>query len=200
MPLILPTLRQIRDQVTTDLVDRLPGLDPTIPASFIQAIVLGFAIRINAANFLLRQSVREAFPQTATGTNLVRFAEGISRNAASGSAGNIVLFGTALSVVPLETAMTSTSGDVYRTQATVTLANQIITVSSLSSTGGVATAVANGHSLATGQDATIAGAVDAEYNGTSYELVSWKRATPSRPTLARTASGRKPEKFPASPA
>lgn len=166
MPLILPTLKQIADQIGTDLVDRLPGFDPSIPSSMIRAVILGVAIRINAAHFLIRQAVGEAFPQTATGENLERFAEGISRNPASGSAGNIVLTGTALSVVPLETALTSQSGQVYRTQATVTLANQITTISALSSTAGLATAVANGHPYATGQDVTIAGAVDGEYNGT----------------------------------
>lgn len=166
MPLIRPSLRQVIERTRADIASLLPGLDPTIPSSFIGSIVTAVAIRINAANFLISQAIREAFPQTATGANLERFAEGISRNAASGSSGNVVLFGTALSVVPLETAFTSTSGQVYRTQATVTLANQIATVSALSSTGGVATAVSAGHGLASGQDATIAGADDAEYNGT----------------------------------
>lgn len=166
MPLIRPTFPQIVERVRADVQNLLPDLDPTIPSSFIRALVESFAIRINAANFLIAQTIGEAFPQTATGENLERFAEGISRNPASGSAGNIVLTGTALSVVPLQTAFTSTTGEVYRTETTVTLANQIATVSALSSTGGVATAVSAGHPFASGQDLTIAGAVDAEYNGT----------------------------------
>ena len=166
MPLLRPTLRQIVERVRADIVSLLPDLDPTIPSSFIRAMVESFAVRINAANLLTDQAVREAFPQTATGANLERFAEGISRNPASSASGNIVLFGTALAIVPLETALTSTAGEVYRTLSSVTLSNQTIGVTSLSSAGGLATAIANGHALATGQDVTISGAVDAEYNGT----------------------------------
>lgn len=166
MPLIRPTLRQIVARVRADVVSLLPDLDPTIPASFIRALVESFAIRINAANLLIDQGVREAFPQTATGANLERFAEGLSRNPASNASGNIVLYGTALATVPLETAMTAKSGAVYRTLETVQLANRSILISSLTSSGGLATAVANGHALASGQDATIAGAADSEYNGT----------------------------------
>ena len=166
MPLIAPTLRQIRDRVGADLRSLLPDLDPTIDRSFIRSMIRSFAIRINAANLFTNQAVDQAFPQTATGVNLERFAEGISRNPASGATGNVVFFGTALSVVPIETALTSTSGQVYRTKATVTLASQQITITSLSSAGGVATAVAAGHLLASGQSVTIAGAADAAYNGT----------------------------------
>lgn len=166
MPLIIPTLRQIAGQARAEVGRLLPGLDPTIDGSMIRAIVESVAIRINAANALIEQAAREAFPQTATGANLERFAEGISRNAAAGSSGTVVLFGTGLSIVPLETALTSSSGQVYRTQATATLGSQTIGISSLSSVAGVATAIAAGHSLASGQDATIEGANDALYNGT----------------------------------
>lgn len=156
------TIKRIR----ADLAARLPELNPTIAGSFVRAIVESVGIRINAANLLLEQVVKEAFPQTATGDNLERFAETITRNPASGATGDVALFGNALSVVPIDSALVSPEGLVYRTQATVTCAQQNVSISALSSAAGVATAVSNGHPLASGQELSISGANDAEYNGT----------------------------------
>ena len=165
MPLITPTLKQIIDRTRADVARLLPGVNPAIPSSFIRAIIESLAIRINAANLLITQAVREAFPQTATGANLERFAETISRNAASPATGDVVFFGNAFSIVPVSARLASADGVIYRTEAAVTLTAQIASISSLSSSGGIATAISNGHNLATGQDLTIAGANDAEYNG-----------------------------------
>lgn len=199
MPLLRPTLRQVVERIRADLISLLPGLDPTIPSSFARAFVESVGIRINSANLLIDQAVREAFPQTATGENLERFAESISRNPASGASGNIVFFGTALSVVPIQAALNSITGEIYRTQAAVTLANQVNNISSLSSAGGVATAVSNGHSLASGREVTIAGAADAEYNGTFVATVvdantftypiSGSPNSPTSGTITATFSG-----------
>lgn len=166
MPLIRPTLRQITDRVRADVSRLLPNLDPTVDGSFIRALVESVAIRINAASLLLNQVSKEAFPQTATGENLERFAESISRNAASGATGNIVVLGNALSVLPISSALASVEGQIYSTTATVTLSQQVASISSLSASGGVATAISSGHALASGQDLTIQGAADPEYNGT----------------------------------
>lgn len=166
MPLVSPTLRQTIGRIRADIATLLPDLNPTISNSFIRAIVESVGIRLNAANLLLQQAALEAFPQTATGERLERFAETVSRNAASGATGTIGLFGSALTVVPISAALTSPEGLVYRTSASATLAQQNISISSLSSSAGIATAVATGHPLVSGQDLAIAGAADSEYNGT----------------------------------
>ncbi len=165
MPLTTPTLTQLVSRVRADLLAELPELDPSIPASFLQAMVSSIAIRINAANLVVNQGVLEAYPQTATGENLERFAEGVSRNAASGSSGSIVVTGASLSTLPVNSPFASSSSLIYRTREAVVLANQIINVSSLSSSSGTATAIAEGHSISSGQMITISGAVDDAYNG-----------------------------------
>src|SRR5687767_6651702 len=98
MPLIRPTLNQIVQRARADLASLLPDLDPSIVGSFIRAIVDSFSIRINAAYILIQQAAKEAFPQSATGENIERFAQlvGLSRNPASGATGEVVFFGTSL--------------------------------------------------------------------------------------------------------
>lgn len=166
MPLIRPSLSNIVQRVRGDLTAALPDLNPLLNGSFVRAIVESVAIRLNALYLFVEQAQKEAFPQTATGVNLERFGLTVTRNPASGATGTVGIFGNALTIIPIGTAMTSPEGTVYRTQETVTLAQQVLAISSLSSSSGIATAVSNGHSLVTGQDLTISGAVDAEYNGT----------------------------------
>lgn len=165
MPLNPPTFAQSLAQIRSDIRELVPGSNPAILGSLFRALLEGFAGRVDALHRLILQAVGEAFPQTATGENLERYAEGITRNPASGSVGQIVFTGTALQTVPLNSALSSASGVLYRTQASVAMASQAIAISSLTSSAGVATAVAAGHLIATGQEITITGAADDEYNG-----------------------------------
>lgn len=166
MPLNPPTFPQALAQIRSDVKELIPGANPSIIGSLFRAIIEAVAGRVDAIHRLILQLENEAFPQTATGRNLERFAEGITRNAASGSIGQIVFTGTALQVVPISAVLSSPTGVLYRTVAAVTMANQTIAISSLSSSAGVATAIAAGHRIATGQLISIAGAADDEYNGT----------------------------------
>lgn len=167
MPLQRPTLSQLAARTRADLANLLPDLDPTVPGSFIRALVESFAFRINAGYIFIVQAARECFLQTATGIGIERFAamRGLSRSPASGATGEVVFYGTSLAAVPIGTAVTSASGQPYQTLQALELTQQAISISALSQIGGVATAVATGHPLASGQDFAISGAVDIEYNG-----------------------------------
>ncbi len=167
MPLNLPSLSQIRSRVEADIAAQLPNANPRVRGSIFRAMILSFALRVNAVGVLLRQAVDEAFPQTATGEQLERFAavSGLTRNPASKASGQIVFQGSPGSIVPLQSLVNGPGGEEYRTLASVTMADQSISVTSLSSSAGIATAVVAGHSFATGQDVAISGAADAEYNG-----------------------------------
>ena len=166
MPLIRPTLNQLIARVRADIAILLPNANPSIPGGMLNTIIQSVALAHNATWEYVEQALREAFPQTATGSRLQNFSQFVTRNPASGASGEIVITGTELAVMPIGTRVKSSIGQIYDTLATAIIANQSVSISALSSASGIATAIASGHNLASGIDATISGAADDEYNGT----------------------------------
>jgi len=161
MALNFPTLKQIIERSRSDLRDILPRLQPSLISSFIRAIVDSNSGRAYDMSILLRQVLDQAFPQTAEGIYLDRWAEynSLGLTPAQSSRGEIVVTGTALTFVPALTAWTSVAGDQYLTQADVTLS--MISQALISASADVALVVtcttATAHSLATGVAANFTG-------------------------------------------
>ncbi len=172
MPIDFPIYKEIIDRVRADIAANLPDTDPTIFGSFVRAFADSMAGRSFDIVVLQEQLLIQFFPQTATGEFLELWAgyEDLTRNPAEPSEGPVTFTGTAGSLIPKDREWRATTGKIYFTQENLTLAAQSISVSSLTRSGVIVTATTSSdHSLATGMEVTIAGAVETDYNGT-YEI------------------------------
>lgn len=173
MPINFSTYLEIVQRIRADMANAVPELDPTIQGSFVNGLAVSNAGRHYDNVILLQQILKELMPQTSTGEYLERWAqyEGLSRIAALPSSGYITVTGTAATAVPALTEWRSTANVLFASLAGVTLALNISALSSLSRSGSTVTGVtSSSHSLATGMEVTIAGAVETDYNGT-FEIV-----------------------------
>lgn len=170
MPITFPTYDEIIARVLADIEANLPGIDPTIHGSFERAFATSLGGRAFDIVQLTDQLLKEAFPQTATGIFLERWAgyNNLTRNPAVGSTGKVTFTGTATSVVPISTQIKSTStGEIYITDAAITLISTVASVSSLTRSGSTVTATTSAdHKISSGMSITVAGAVETDYNGT----------------------------------
>lgn len=170
MPIDFAVFQKIIDRNRADIAANLPGVDPTIFGSYVRALADSQSGRSLDVIELQKQLLKELFPQTSSGEYLARWAEyeGLIKNPATGATGPVTFTGTIGSVIPkIGTSLNSVTGDLYSIAADLTLAAQSLGVTSLTRAGTTATATtANDHSMATGQQVTIAGANETDYNGT----------------------------------
>lgn len=160
--------KEISDRAKSDVQAELPDSNPFLENSYLGAIVSAFAGRIFDFYLQLKELIKQMFPDTATEDFLLRWGEyvGLSRNPATSAEGQIVATGTASSVIPNGTVYQNTDGLQYITQASKTIENISQSITSLTRSGSLVTAItASDHDLATGLLATIAGAAETDYNG-----------------------------------
>lgn len=164
------TFQQIVDQIRADISSSMGGaIDPTVFAKFERAFGDALGGRSFDIELSVQQLLLQLFPDTAIGTFLERWAsyENITRLAATGASGLITFTGTVASIIPIGTSLQTTDAKLYTTQASLTLTNQSISVTSLTRSGSTVTATtASDHLMGSGQDVTIADAVETDYNGT----------------------------------
>ena len=175
MPIDFDTYSEIVDRVRADIAQNLPGVDPTIFGSYVRALGDSIAGRAFDIELIQEQMLLQFFPQTATGSFLELWAayEDLTRNPSTGSTGPATFTGTIGSVIPISTQIRSSDGNIYETLASLTLANQSISVTSLTRSGSEVTAItASDHGLASGQEENISGANETEYNGTQEIIVT----------------------------
>ena len=173
MALTYPGYNTLSEQARAELRRRKPGVDPTVFGSFARPFLDSAAALAYGNTLLVRDLERQLFPQTADGEFLELWGdyEGLARNPASGASGSISLPGTIGTVIPALTEFTAANGVTYQSTAATSIQSIGQAISSLTRSGSVVTATTSApHSLATGLDATIAGAVEPEYNGT-FEIV-----------------------------
>lgn len=170
MPLNLPnSATEVVNRAKADVRREVPGSNPYLRNSWISAVVTGIANRIYDFYLQLKNALRQAFPDTADGNYLVRWAAiwGITRLTATGASGDVFMTGTASSVIPAVTVLTSSDGTEYAVDSGGTISTASSSVSSLTRSGATVTATtANNHGLASGASVTISGAVETGYNGT----------------------------------
>lgn len=169
MALNLPeSATEVVNRAKTDVQRAVPGANPFLRNSWLSALITGYANRVYDFYLQLKEALRQAIPDTATGNYLVRWASiwGITRLPASAATGTVVFTGTAGNTVPTRTVVADSTGLEYETQADITLSDNVVTLSSLTQSGGVATATTpSAHNLASVVAVTIAGANETEYNG-----------------------------------
>jgi len=191
MAIEFPTFQQIVNRSRSDIAKQLPEVDPTVFGSFARAFADSQSGRAYDIVLLLQQLVKQVFPQTADGEFLELWAEyeGLTRIAASVASGNVVFSGTAATVIPIDTLVASAAGDQYKTKAEATIEATSVSISSLTRSGDIVTAVTTSdHKLASNISAIIAGANETDYNGTftitvtdTDEFTYNISATPSSP-------------------
>lgn len=169
MPINFSTYQEIIDRNRADIAANLPRVDPRVFGSKVRALADSQAGRSLDIVELQKQLLKEMFPQTASGEYQGRWGgyEGLTKNPATAATGPITFTGTIGSIILSGKSLNSVDGNLYSTAADLTLASQSISITSLTRSGTTATATtASDHSMATGQQVTIAGANETEYNGT----------------------------------
>lgn len=201
MALNLPSSAlSIVNRIKTDIQRAVAGSNPFLKNSWLGAIAAGIANRIFDFYLQLAEALRQAFPHTATGQNLIDWAGdfGITRLPAFAATGTVLFTGTAAATVPGGTELSSSDGVLYTTDVVITISATTLSVSSITRVGTVATVTTpTAHNLGSIVPVTISGAVETEYNGvksitvtgpTTFTFdVAGSPATPATGTI--TASG-----------
>ena len=157
--------------INTGQTDASKKIDPTIRNSFIRGLVQALALGIFENNKNIQKAITEVF----LGGDLWREFNGsllnVNRQDASGGTGNIVITGTAGTLIPLGTLITNSSGTQYASNADVTITAQTINIASIVRIGGqvIVTTVDN-HNLANNVLVSINGAVETDYNVVNQEI------------------------------
>lgn len=167
MTVIFPeNAKEVVDRQKSDVKSELEFSNPWLNNSFISDIPTGLGNRVFDYYFQLEQSIKERFPNTATGEYLQMWAD--LKNMIPISAAPASGFLTMTGVVGSPIA----TGEVYKidsleytVDADVSILANVLTVSLLNATGTVATCITDDdHGLATGLSVTIAGANEAAWN------------------------------------
>ncbi len=169
MPLSFPSQEQIVARMRADVAAILPGSDPTLENSLLDAIVASAGSRISDLYLDLNRLLNELFPQTATAEFLDFFGEifGVDRLPATAADGTAVFNGTLATAIPISTEFSGADGVLYVSSIGVNVSALNLSVTGLTRVGTTATAVfASAHGLATGLSVIISGAIETEYNGT----------------------------------
>ena len=160
--------QQIDQRIKTDIRTYLPGVDPRIYVSILNAVSTALAGRQYDNVLLLQKVLEQSFPQTATGEFLDNFLrqEGLIPLAPTSSAGSITVTGDAAIEIPKETVFSTLDELQFYSTADVVTAENIYGIASLIRVDDTVTGITvSAHSFATGLTVTIAGADQAEYNG-----------------------------------
>ncbi len=160
--------KELENKSLVDLQQELPDTaNPFLEESWMGAQGRANARRVFDFYTQLRILEQECIPVTAD-EKLELWASywGIVRNPATQSNGNVIATGSAGSVIPQGTSINSSDGVEYTTADDVTITDAIVSITSLTRSGNIATAVlASDQPLYSGQTVTIAGADQTEYNG-----------------------------------
>lgn len=190
--------QEVIDRSSTDVQNALPASNPFFKNSFLGAIISSFSGRIFDFYLQLNILIRELFVDTATNSFLERWGvyRNVTRNAATKSTGNITATGAPSTSIPISTQLQDAAGLQFITTATVGISNVVISVTSLTRSGGTVTAItASSHEYGSTQTVTVAGAVETDYNGAqsitvidattfSYEILT----TPTTPATGTITS------------
>lgn len=192
---------QIDNKAKTDVQRELTGSNPFAKNHWLAAMITAFSNRVFDFYKQLLNGINAVFPDTAFGDYLSRWMVifKISQIAASTSTGNVVATGTDTTEIVIGTKVANANGDLYSSTATVNIAESTTDIDTLTRSGQIATATfLQPHLLASGVVATIADAVETEYNGAftitvisdtqfQYTLVG-SPTTPATGTITSTAT------------
>lgn len=161
--------KEVETRAKADVQASLENSNPFLKNSFLGALITGFSGRVYEFYLQLKNLLDNMFPDTATGSFIERHGSyvGINRNPETRAVGQIILTGVAGSVIPVNSLLTSQSGNSYYTNLESEITLNVINVSSVVRSGSTVTVTTvDDHGFGTGQDVQISGAVETEYNGT----------------------------------
>lgn len=159
--------------VNTGQLDIKKQIDPTIKNSLVKGLVDSLSAGFDDNNQLLKEVLRQLFPQTATDDYLKFWGQmvGIYIKSSEKASGYVNFTGSA-NEVPAGTILQKSDGTEYETLATATISTQSINITSLVRVGSNAIATtANNHNLASGMSVIISGANQGDYNITADIIV-----------------------------
>ena len=196
MNLNLPkNAKEVADRITSDVVARLPDSGSFLFVSFFKSLITGFGLRIYNVYTKIPIMVTQFYATTAQNEYLLQIGNewGVPRNPPTGSIGNIVVTGTATTIIPLATLFNNSAGGVYESQANATISQSTITISSMSRIGTTVTVnFTEDHNLASGiMIDNITGATPVDFNATSVQITatSNKQLTFTKAGTAGAATG-----------
>lgn len=174
MALNLPSDRkEVYNRIVSDFTAQIPDSGAFLPASYLASILKAVSYRIYDNYQKINLMIKEFFIQTASLLYIKRWGDiyGITQNPAVGSTGNIVLSGTAATLIPSGTTLQSASGLVYTTQDDTTISLNTVSISSMSRTGSTVTVnFSSAHNLASGITVSITGATPTDFNATDVRI------------------------------
>jgi uncharacterized phage protein gp47/JayE len=159
--------------VNTGQTDIKKQIDPSIRNSLIGGLVSSLSAGFSDNNELLKEILRQLFPQTATGDYLKFWGQmlGLSIKSSSKATGYINFVGTVGATIDVNVVLQKTDGTEYETLANNTIGTQSINITIIRvGTTAIATSGSE-HNLATGMQITISGADQTDYNITTTIIV-----------------------------
>lgn len=143
-----PTLTQLIDRVSQDLVARFPGADSALRRATLPILARVWAGALNDHYGYLDHTADQVLPDTADADGLERWASiwGLARVPSTPATGSVVLTGEDGSTVPAGTLLQRGKVD-YATLADATIAGGVATVAAQALAPGAAGLVAAGRAL-----------------------------------------------------
>ena len=170
MALNIPeTAAEVDDRAKADVQRELAQSNPFLKNSWLGALVTAYSNRIFDFYIQLNIAIRENFPDTATGSFLIRWAAIWGKQAipATQSNGNVVATGVASSSIPDSTILTVADVGEFITTSLATISSQNLSILDLTRSGTTATALfPTDHDLASGVTVSVVNASNTEYNVT----------------------------------
>ena len=160
------TPKEVEDRIKVDVAREAPDSNPFVQNSWLLALVVGFGRRIFDFYRDLQRSEENTFPDTAVEERADQWGTiyGKTRIPATQATGNCVATGTALTVIPAATIL-STEDNSYTSDSAVSITAQSIAVGTIDRVGDIGTVTTVGdHNLASSVPVTISGAIQTEYN------------------------------------
>jgi uncharacterized phage protein gp47/JayE len=170
-----PTFDELVNRSRADVKATLPDVDPYNPNGTINAELVAFGGRKKEQYDQLDIIVDNTFIATSDAETLnKRGAEfNLTLNPATSANGVAIFTGTLATIIAQGTEVQSSEGNIYKTETSVTIANNTLNIDSIERIGTTATVTVNaGHALGSGMNVTVSGAVETDYNGAFDIIVS----------------------------
>lgn len=173
MPIEIKTIQQNEQVLTNALVksintgqsDPSKKVDPTIRNSFLRGLIQSLALGIYENNKNIQKGITESFLGGDSWREFWASKIGVNSQDATTSNGNIVLTGTAGTLISADTLITNANSIQYSTNENVTIASQTINIASITRAGTQVTVeTVDNHNLANNVVISILGANETAYN------------------------------------
>ena len=163
-----PTFSEVLERIRNDFQASNSDSNPFLRTGFLKSLLDTHAGRYTDLYRKLKELSNESFISTSAEYGLAQHANqfGLTPFTVQSAQGAIIATGVLAEIIPSGTEFVSSSGDIFTSTATSVISTQPITITSITQSGGIATATATNHQLASGFNVTISGADQADYNGT----------------------------------